>query len=158
MRKKIFYGWWIVGACFILGLYKSSVVFYGFTAFMEPLVRDFGWTYTQVSFAVSLRGLEMGIFNPLAGFLVDRFGARKMILAGTFTVGLGLIFLSLTQSLIMFYAASLILAFGAGSCAGVVFMVAVAKWFHKKVGLAFGVTASGIGASGLLVPIIVSLT
>jgi len=52
MSKKIFYGWWIVAACLFLGLYKSSVVFYGFTAFMEPLVRDFGWTYTQVSFAV----------------------------------------------------------------------------------------------------------
>ena len=155
--KKVFYGWWIVVACFFLGLYKSSVVFYGFTAFMEPLVREFSWTYTQVSFAVSLRGLEMGIFNPLAGFLVDRFGSRKLILIGTFTVGLGLILLSFTQSLFMFYVSFLILAFGAGSCAGVVLMVAVANWFHKKVGLAFGLTASGIGASGLLLPIIVSL-
>ncbi len=65
MRKKIFYGRWIVTACFFLGLYKSSVVFYGFTAFMEPLVRDFGWTYTQVFFAVWMAlKITPGKFRP----------------------------------------------------------------------------------------------
>jgi MFS family permease len=132
--KKVFYGWWIVVACFFLGLYKSSVVFYGFTAFMEPLVQEFSWTYTQVSFAVSLRGLEMGIFNPLAGFLVDRFGSRKLILIGTITVGLGLILLSFTQSLFMFYAAFLLLAFGAGSCGGLFSWLPSPTGFIKKWG------------------------
>ncbi|HUV59303.1 MAG TPA: MFS transporter [Desulfatiglandales bacterium] len=157
MIKNIFYGWWIVLSCFFISLYVGSVIFYGFTAFFEPLVKEFGWSYTQISFATSLRGLEMGIFAPLIGFLVDRFGSRKLILCGTITVGFGLILLSFTQSLAMFYVSFLFLAFGAGGCAGVVIMTVVANWFHKDIGKALGITISGFGASGLLVPVIVHL-
>jgi MFS family permease len=57
----------------------------------------------------------------------------------------------------MFYGSFLLIAFGAGGCAMVVTMSAVANWFHKHVGLALGVMASGVGASGLMVPLIVQL-
>ncbi len=157
MIKKIFYGWWIVLACSLIGFYVGGAIFYGFTAFFEPIREEFGWSYTQISFAASLRGLEMGIFSPLVGFLADRFGSRKLIFWGTITVGFGLILLSRTQSLAMFYGAFLLIAFGAGGCAMVVTMVAVANWFHKNVGIALGVMASGVGASGLMVPLIVQL-
>jgi hypothetical protein len=40
-------------------------------AFFEPLVREFGWSYTQVSFATSLRGIEMSLLSPVIGFLVE---------------------------------------------------------------------------------------
>jgi MFS family permease len=157
MIRKIFYGWWIVLACFLTNLYVSSIVFFGFTAFLDPLVKEFGWSYTQVSFAASLRGLEMGILAPLVGFLADRFGSRKLIFSGVITVGFGLILLSLTRSLAMFYGSFILLAFGAGGCTSVVTMTAVANWFKKNVGIAFAVMASGFGASGLIVPLIVRL-
>ena len=155
--KKIFYGWWIVVACFFIGLYKSSVIFFGFTAFVEPMIKEFGWSYTQISFAASLRGLEMGIFSPVVGLLVDRFGCRILIFAGSLIVGFALLLLSFTQSLAMFYVSFLLLAFGAGGCAGVVLLAVVANWFHRNVGKAFGIVASGIGASGLLIPLIVGM-
>ena len=155
--KKIFYGWWIVIACFLISLYISSTVFFGFTAFFEPLVKKFGWSYTQVSLAASLRGLEMGIFAFPIGFLVDRFGSRKLIFMGVITGGFGLILLSFTQSLLMFYGAILLLGLGAGGCTVIVTMSVVANWFDKNIGKAFGVMASGFGAGGLLVPVIVWL-
>ncbi|MBW2308871.1 MAG: MFS transporter [Deltaproteobacteria bacterium] len=157
MINNIFYGWWIVIASFLISLYVGSVVFFGFTAFIEPLKEEFGWSYTQISLATSLRGLEMGIVAPLIGFLVDRFGPRKLAFLGIITIGFGLILLSLTRSLVMFYGAVLLLAFGAGGCTSVVLMSTVANWFHKKIGKAFGVMASGFGASGLIVPLIVWL-
>jgi MFS family permease len=157
MIKKIFYGWWIVLACFIIGLYVAGITFYGFTAFFEPLIKEFGWSYTQISFAASLRGMEMGLFAPLIGFLVDRLGSRKVMLSGVITVCLGLFLLSFTRSLLMFYGAFLLLAFGSGGCTSVVTMSVVANWFDKNVGKAMGVMASGFGASGLIIPIIVWL-
>ena len=114
-------------ACFLIGLYVGGTIFYGFTAFFEPIRREFGWTYAQISLAASLRGLEMGIFAPFVGFLADRFGSRKLILLGTITVGFGLILLSLTQSLAMFYSSFLIIAFGAGGSTSVVTMTVVAN-------------------------------
>ncbi|MDD5723794.1 MAG: MFS transporter [Syntrophales bacterium] len=157
MQVRIFYGWWIVGACFFIAFYVSSVIFYGFTVFFEPLVKEFAWSYTQVSFASSLRGLEMGLLSPLIGFLVDRFGSRRLLLAGTITVGIGLILMSYTQSLVMFYVAMGFIAFGAGGCTSVVTMTAVARWFQKNIGKALGIMSAGFGASGLMLPLIVWL-
>lgn len=99
----------------------------------------------------------MGIFAPLVGFLVDRFGSRRLILSGVICVGFGLILLSYTQSLLTFYGAFLLLGFGAGGCTSIVTMTAVGNWFKKNVGIAFGVLSAGFGASGLLIPLIVWL-
>lgn len=157
MFKDLYYGWWVVIACFIINLYVGGVIFFGFTAFFEPIRQEFGWSYGQISFATSLRGLEMGILAPVVGFLVDRFGSRKLLLIGIVTLGFGLISLSATHSLAMFYASFLLIALGGGGCTSVVTMTAVAHWFQKNVGVALGVMASGFGAGGLVVPLIVSL-
>jgi MFS family permease len=97
----------------------------------------------------------MGLLSPLVGILVDRFGSRKLLLSGILVLGFGIILLGFTQSLAMFYGASILIAFGAGGCTSVVTMTAVANWFDKNVGKAMGVTASGFGASGLIIPLIV---
>jgi MFS transporter, OFA family, oxalate/formate antiporter len=155
MLKNLYYGWWVVLACFIINLYVGGIIFFSFTAFFEPIQQEFGWSYTQISLATSLRGLEMGIFAPIVGFLVDRFGSRKLLLGGTIIIGIGLVLLSFTQSLLMFYMCFLFIALGAGGCTSVVSMTAVAMWFRKNVGLALGIMASGFGAGGLIVPLIV---
>jgi MFS family permease len=155
MFKNLYYGWWIVLACFIINLYVGGIIFFSFTAFFEPIQQEFGWSYTQISLATSLRGLEMGIFAPIVGFLVDRFGSRKLLLGGTIVIGIGLVLLSFTQSLLMFYLCFLFIALGAGGCTSVVTMTAVAIWFKKNVGLALGIMASGFGAGGLIIPLIV---
>ena len=153
--KQIYYGWWIVLASFMVAFYVAGTIFYGFTAFIEPLAIEFGWSYTQISLAASLRGLEMGLFAPLVGILVDRFGSRKLMFSGVLVLGFSIILLGFTQSLAMFYVAFILIAFGAGGCTSVVTMTAVANWFDKNVGKAMGVMASGFGASGLIIPVIV---
>ena len=153
--NPIYYGWWIVLASFITAFYVAGTIFYGFTAFIEPLANEFGWSYTQISLAASLRGLEMGLLAPFVGILVDRFGSRKLLLSGSLVLGFGIILLGFTQSLAMFYGAFILIAFGAGGCTSVVTMTAVANWFDKNVGKAMGVTVSGFGASGLIIPLIV---
>jgi sugar phosphate permease len=154
---RIFYGWWIVVACSLIALYRSGALAYGFTAFFEPIVQEFGWNYTQVSIAFSLRGLEMGVLAPIMGFLVDRFGPRKLAFGGTLIVGCALILLSLTNSLVMFYSIFALLSLGAGGSTSTVMITAVAHWFRRNVGKAMGVVACGFGAGGILLPLIVWL-
>ena len=79
------------------------------------------------------------------------------MLSGVVAVGCGLLVLSSTRSLAAFYAAFLLLGFGAGGCTSVVTMSAVAHWFDKNVGKAMGIMASAFGASGIMVPVIVWL-
>jgi MFS transporter, OFA family, oxalate/formate antiporter len=155
--NDIFYGWWILLACFFISIITGAVTFFGFTAFFDPLIKEFGWSYTQVSFALSLRGIEMSMLSPVVGFLVDRVGSRRLALWGVITIGSGFIMLSFTRSLWMFYASIILIAFGGGGCTGVVMMRVIANWFQSKVGLALGILTSGFGASGFLVPVIVWL-
>jgi sugar phosphate permease len=155
--RKIFYGWWVVFACFLIAFYVSGTVMFGFTAFLEPIAEEFGWSYTKVSFAASLRGLELGIFAPVMGFLVDRFGPRRLLFLGTLSIGSGFIFLSLTSTLGMFYGSFVLIGIGTSACMGTVLAPAVANWFRKDVGKALGIMSCGIGAGGILLPLITLL-
>ncbi|MBA7584611.1 L-lactate transporter [subsurface metagenome] len=153
----MFYGWWIVGVCFLIALYVGGVIFYGFTAIFEPIANEFGWSYAQISLASSLRGLEVGLLAPLMGLLVDRWGPRRLIFGGVTIASLGLVLLSYTTSLGMFYGAFTLVAIGMSGCSSTVLITTVANWFHNKVGLATGITMCGFGASGLLIPLVVRL-
>ena len=109
---RVFYGWWVVFACFVIALYMSGVVFYGFTAIFEPIADEFGWSYTQISIAASIRGLEAGLLAPFVGLLVDRWGPRRLIFGGVVFIGLGLMLLSQSTSLGVFYAAFILMSLG----------------------------------------------
>ncbi len=155
--RKIYYGWWLVAASFPIALYVAGAVFYGFTAIFEPIANEMGWSYAQVSFASSIRGLESGLLAPLIGILVDRWGPRRLIAMGALALFLGLSLLSRMNSLAMFYGAFVLIAVGLSSCTMTVLMTAVANWFHKKIGIASGIAICGFGFGGLLIPVIVWL-
>ena len=150
----MFYGWYIVGAGCLISVYFSGSVFLGFTAAFEPLANEFGWSYTQISFAASLRGLESGLLVAVAGTLMDRWGPRRILFLGIFISGLGLILLSRISSLTMFYASFVLVATGMSTATGSLLMAAVAKWFRKQAGLVMGLVASGVSFGGLLLPLV----
>jgi sugar phosphate permease len=156
-KPKIFYGWWIVAACFINGILLGGFITLGFTAFIDPIAADLGWSYTQISIAASLRGVEVALFTPFIGFLVDRWGSRTMMLAGVALSGLSLMFLSTIHSLGMFYLGFIIMALGLSGNGPTVAMTAIANWFRKKLGIATGIIGSGFALGGLLIPVVVSL-
>ena len=153
----VFYGWWVVGACFLIALYMGGIIFYGFTAIFEPIANEMGWSYTQISLAASLRGLEISLLAPLLGMLADRWGPRRLIFSGAVITAVGLILLSQATSLGGFYGAFVIIAIGMSSCSMTVLMTTVANWFHRKVGIASGIAVSGFGFGGLLILVIVRL-
>jgi len=156
-QPKVFYGWWVVGASFFIALYVAGVIFYGFTAIFEPIASELGWSYTQISLAASLRGIETGLLSPFLGIMADRWGTRRLIFSGAIIGALGLLLLSRVTSLGMFYAAFFLLALGTSACTMTVLMTAISNWFLKNVGLASGIAVSGFGLGGLLVPVIVKL-
>ena len=137
--------------------YMGGTINLGFTAIFEPIAAETGWSYTQISLASSLRGLESSLLAPVTGILVDRWGPRKLVFSGCIILAAGGYFLSTVDSLALFYAAYLVIALGASCCAPTVQMAAAANWFRRKMGLASGIMSSGAGFGGLLIPIMVYL-
>ena len=154
---KIFYGWWLVGASVLIGMYMAAVIFYGFTAFIEPMADELGWSYTKISLGASLRGLEGGLMAPLFGILIDRWGPRRLIFLGGIILALGLFLLSRTTTLLMFYTAFTVIAVGVSCCSMTALVTTVANWFKRRIGLASGIASCGFGLSGVMIPIIVKL-
>ncbi len=133
-----------MAASIAVNFYLSVSFFQGFQVFFLPIVREFGWSRAVTSGAFSLRQLESGILAPAAGFLVDRWGPRPIILLGVALGGVGLILLGFINSIWTFYAAFLIAALGAtGASHGVSWPVAVANWFRRLRGRALGLAMNG---------------
>jgi MFS family permease len=155
--SKIYYGWYIVGACLLITVYTTGIINFGFTAVFEPIAEEFGWSYVQISLAASLRGLEIGLLAPFMGFLVDRWGPRRLIFGGSIFICVGFLILSRISSLTMFYVAFALIAIGMSTCTQTVTMTAVVNWFRRRAGLAIGIVASGVGLGGFLVPVLTRL-
>jgi hypothetical protein len=54
----MFYGWYIVAASAFIGAFIGGTTMRGFTALVDPMVTTFGWSYAQISLAMTLRGVE----------------------------------------------------------------------------------------------------
>jgi sugar phosphate permease len=149
--SKIFYGWWVVLATSLIHLWGAGTFFYSFTAFFNPIVEEFGWSYAATSFAASLRGIEGGIASPLVGLAVDRYGARRLLFLGSILSGLGFIFLSRTHSLWSFYLLFVFLSVGSSRLFPIPGWAAVTNWFVKHRGKALGLLSAAIGMGGMLI-------
>jgi len=111
-ERKVFYGWWIVGAAAVLNIFAGGTFIYGFTVFFNPIRSTFGWSATVTSVAFTLQRFEAGVLEAVAGFLVDKVGPRKLMLGGWSVVGLGFLLMSRINSLWAFYGSFLVIATG----------------------------------------------
>ncbi len=93
-KSRIFYGWWIVILIFVVAAYGGATIWYGFTAFFAPLIKEFAWSYAAISVAASIRGAEIGLLDIVIGFMVDRFSIRRIIFASSILISIGWLILS----------------------------------------------------------------
>jgi MFS family permease len=127
-------------------------VWYAYSVFLVALLREFGWSRSVLAGAFSLFTLVHGAVNPLAGWLGDRVGARRVIAGGGVVLAASLWLDSLIASPWQLY-----LAFGVATAAGVSAagwtpaVVLVERQFPERLGLALGVAGSGIGVGIFLV-------
>ena len=154
---KIFYGWYIVAAGMGIHLWLSIAWIYGMQLFFSPIVQTFGWSRALVSGAFSLQRLEGSIVTPIEGFLVDRFGPRKMVMTGVVIIGLGFLFLSQIQEIWMFYGGVLIVSLGMSASMNIPRTWTIVQWFRRLRGRALGIGFSGAALSGPLLFIVVWL-
>ncbi|HAL46239.1 MAG TPA: hypothetical protein DCP37_00625 [Dehalococcoidia bacterium] len=152
---KLFYGWVVVfvGAA---TQFLQGTINQGFTTYLGPLQRDFGWSRAVLAGPRSITSVQNSIFGPVEGYLMDRFGPRIMSVTGVFIMGLGLILFGLTNSLWMYYLANVVIALGTGFYGMLVMSVAVNNWFRRRRTIAQSLMLLGWSMAGVVgVPAVV---
>jgi len=102
-QLPFFYGWVVLGCLCCAGFARQGGAVATLSVFVEPLTREFGWSRTALSGAVSLGGLLAALCAPLIGPMVDRHGSRAALCLAVLGTGVALLLLSLTGSLPVFY-------------------------------------------------------
>jgi len=150
MRRTLYYGWIIVAVTFA-ALLVSSGIRTAPSVVIVPLEADFGWSRAEISLAVAISLFAFGLGGPIGGGLVDRFGPRRVMIAGlvlTFAGLLPLIGLSAQWHLIVLWG--LVVGVGTGIVTNVLGATVALRWFNRYRGVVVGLFGAASAAGQLL--------
>ncbi|MFN5009708.1 MAG: MFS transporter [Gammaproteobacteria bacterium] len=155
MKTTPFQGWRVLGAATVgLACGIATVVPASFGVFLGPLRAEFGWTQSETFTALLFITFTSALIAAPVGGLVDRYGARRVVLAGfCFQILLLASFAWLGPSLWAYYLRYFLLAVLAIGTTHVAFARVITLWFDRRRGLALGIALSGVGIGGFLWPL-----
>lgn len=147
----IYRGWVVVIAVMItLAIASGGRFLFGIV--LVPVSDEFGWGRAELAFAVTISVVALSVLQPLVGWLVDRFGSRRILIAGVITTSVAMIPMTLATSLWQIYVFyGLLAAFGFAATSPVNTTALVNGWFEKRRGLALSMATSGAAYGQLLV-------
>ena len=143
----------VVATSFLALFAIVGIALYGLPFFYDHMVREFGWSRAQVTSGNAISKLIVGpLVGFFAGWMVDRFGPRRLMVAGILMAGVALVGLGAIHTLAGFYFFYLFNALG-NVCGGPLpNQVLLSRWFTVARGRAMGLAYLGIGIGGALVP------
>jgi sugar phosphate permease len=132
-----------------------GLALYGLPFYYDFMVKEYGWSNARVTSGNALSKFLIGpLFGFAAGWFIDRFGPRKLMMAGIMMAGVALIGLSSISALWMFYLFYMFNAVGYVCGGPLPNQVLLSRWFDKSRGKAMGFAYLGIGIGGAVVPLL----
>ncbi len=158
LRPRLFYGWWMIVAGFVIVTYGEGAHDYIPSQLFRLAVDEFGSLPNQAAFALSISGLVGAVTLLAIGPLIDRFGPRPLMLVGIPMVGIGYLGLSAAQDPILLYILQGTLI-GVGTSAGFLLPVqtATANWFFKRRSMALALISAAPVVGGALTILLVQV-
>jgi MFS family permease len=155
-QPRFFYGWVIVFAGLFLTLIMFGVVD-AFGVMFKPISEQFQWDRGTISVASMINWICFGLGNLACGVLTDRFGSRRLLIAGGILFIIGTILMSQIQSLMhLYFAFGVVMAIGR-SAAAVPLTALITKWFSRNQGLALAIAQSQNVGPAVFAPLTVFL-
>lgn len=158
-RRNIHYGWVMVGVTFLAALISAGTV--GAPGvFIVPLQKEFGWSTAEISSALSIRFILLGLMAPFAAALLNRYGLRNVTLVAQLIVVSALVLsLGMTEVWQLIALWGVVIGIGTGMTALVLGATIATRWFAARRGLVVGIMTASV-ATGQLVflPLLASLT
>ena len=138
---------------FVVLFWIVGVSVWGLPFFYDFMVQQFGWSRAQVTSGNALSKLVVGpIFGYLAGWIIDRFGPRSMMMVGILMAAAALVGLGWASKLSVFYIFYFFNALGYVCGGPLPNQVLLTRWFDRSRGIAMGFAYLGIGIGGAAVP------
>jgi predicted MFS family arabinose efflux permease len=146
--------WWIVfGAVTGLLVCNGPVLGFTFGVFLKPIMHDMGWDRGTTSFAMSVGGVLDAMLVPAIGLMMDRWSIRRVALPGIVIYAVALALVGLAPHSLLIFALMMTIAGGASAIQTPIgYVKAIAAWFDRRRGLALGITMSGVGLGGFIMP------
>ncbi|MDR2936957.1 MAG: MFS transporter, partial [Rikenellaceae bacterium] len=146
---------YIVVTAFLSLFAIVGIALYGLPFFYDFMTAEYGWTRTTVTSGNALGKLIVApLFGFIAGWLIDRYGPRRLMIVGSLIAGAALVGLGYFRSLPMFYLFYVFNALGYVCAGPLPCQVLVSRWFDRNRGKAMGIAYLGIGTGGALVPLL----
>lgn len=131
----------------------SALLLYTNGQFVAGLTRDFGLTRVQFGFGVLLATMAIAAANPLVGWLVDRFGAKRPSMVGLLLLSCGFFALgSQVESVGSYFLIQTLLGFAGAASGPIAYTKIIGAAFDARRGMALGLTMTGIGLAGAIIP------
>lgn len=149
-RAGVWWPWLVaVGGLGVLCV-SNGLVISGITAFDESLLAEFNWQRGELKLRDLITLVGTGLAAPFAGALVDRFGPRPLLLAGSLLLASGYLAYAQVQALWQVYMIHAGFALALVCCGVNVAVIMVSRWFHARRGLALGIVVVGTSVGGML--------
>jgi len=156
-ETSLHYAGWrvVVAAVFGVMVGFGSIVPYTFGLFLKPLSLEFGWRREAISAGFSIAALTLAAASPLLGFLLDRFGPRRIVLPCIAIFSIAYASLAfLTAHLIHFYLTFLVIGLVGNGTAFLGYSRAISTWFNRRRGLALSIMLAGGGCGAMILPVV----
>jgi MFS family permease len=144
------YRWVIVAAGAFMGCAAIGSIF-SLPVFLQPMSVATGWSRTAISLAMTLDFVTMGIASFGWGMIMDRFGPRIVLLAGSSVLGLGLVLASQAATVEQFQFLYGIVVGAGGGAIFAPLMATVTGWFDRHRSLAVSLVSAGMGVAPMTV-------
>lgn len=142
----------VLGSALALSVSNGPIAVFAFGVFIPPLIAEFGWSRAEVSLAITLYTVFLGIAGPFFGVLIDRYGQRRLQLLSLSVFSLLLASVSLVHSLATFLCLFALIGVAGPGATPVPYAKVVSGWFDERRGLALGVAMMGTGIGGMMLP------
>jgi MFS family permease len=142
--------WTIAGIGLVILMVTNGLTATAISVFDESLLAEFGWSRGELKFRDFLNFGVVALFAPLGGLMLDRFGARRLLVVGCVALSAAYAAYSRLETLWQMYAIHIVFALALLTAGTMVVIVLVSSWFVARRGVAIGIALVGTSAGSFV--------
>jgi MFS family permease len=150
-RPRVFFGWWVVAAIFVMLAVSSGLGFYNLSVILQALTTERGFSVAAVSSTTALCFVVSGVAGLGIARLLDRWDPRLVVLVGTLAAAGGLLLIGRVETMGQLYLAYLVFGIGFAGTSLLPGTTVVTRWFSRRRGVALALATTGLSAGGVLI-------